>query len=306
MNPHNKTVHAVAASLALIFTISAQAGVTPADKCEASKNKTAGAYYSCREKAEAGAIRAGTSPDYAKCSTKFDDKWEAAETGGAGDCPDAVLTMQMNDFLAAQATQAAEIIAGAADIPDCGDDVVNVPGEQCDGVDLHGAACTTLAYDVGDLACTAGCTFDAADCRRCPAGTAPFHGACWLLAAPLGVEGVGDCDAACAAIGGTCDEVALRSAGSNGTEEECQAVLDVVDPGYAPHGIAGFSPRDVTGCGDASDYAVGCVLATNVPIYDHVALRNLHDGSGTLCGADYAGGGCALMANWRRACACTD
>jgi hypothetical protein len=84
----------------------------PAVKCEASKNKTAGAYYSCREKAESKAITKNTTPDYSKCTAKFDDKWDGAETKGAGACPDDVLTAAMNDFIADQATQAAALIAG--------------------------------------------------------------------------------------------------------------------------------------------------------------------------------------------------
>lgn len=102
----------IAAALVLAVPFVALAGHTRADKCEASKNKTVGAYYSCREKAEAKAITKATTPDYSKCTAKFDDKWDGAETTGAGACPDDVLTAEMNQFVADQATQAAALIAG--------------------------------------------------------------------------------------------------------------------------------------------------------------------------------------------------
>lgn len=108
-----------------IHAVSAVAGVPPADKCEASKNKEAGSYYACREKAEAKAIAKGGVADYSKCTAKFDDKWGAAESKGGGACPDNVLTSPMNDYLAAQAAEAASVIGGAsipttaADLQDC-------------------------------------------------------------------------------------------------------------------------------------------------------------------------------------------
>ena len=103
----------IAAALALALPLAALAGPTPADKCEASKNKIAGAYYSCREKAEATAITKALPADYSKCTAKFDDKWGDAETKGAGDCPDNVLTPDMNAYIAAQAAEAALVVAGA-------------------------------------------------------------------------------------------------------------------------------------------------------------------------------------------------
>jgi len=49
----------------------------------------------------------------------------------------------------------------------CGDGVVNVDGEQCDGTDLDGMTCTQLGMGVGDLACyVASCTFDTTMCHE--------------------------------------------------------------------------------------------------------------------------------------------
>jgi len=47
----------------------------------------------------------------------------------------------------------------------CGDGRVDLTkGEQCDGDDLAGETCPGLGYHGGDLACTAGCTYDIAPC----------------------------------------------------------------------------------------------------------------------------------------------
>jgi hypothetical protein len=124
----------IAAALALALPFAALAGPPPADKCEASKNKTVGVYYSCREKAEATAITKATMPDYSKCMAKFNDKWDKAEAKGAGDCPDTVLTAPMNAFIAAQAADAALVVAGAP-IPDYAGDLATCEGDltTCDG-----------------------------------------------------------------------------------------------------------------------------------------------------------------------------
>lgn len=46
----------------------------------------------------------------------------------------------------------------------CGNDIVDgADGEQCDGANLNGQACTTVGFDGGKLACS-GCLFDASNC----------------------------------------------------------------------------------------------------------------------------------------------
>lgn len=56
---------------------------TPAQSCQAAKNKEAGIYYSCRQKAEAGFATSGDNAKYAaalaKCVTKYQAKWSALE-----------------------------------------------------------------------------------------------------------------------------------------------------------------------------------------------------------------------------------
>lgn len=56
--------------------------------CQTGKLKEAGKYGSCRLAAEQKAIKTLTSPDYAKCDSKYALKWQALETkAGMGVCP---------------------------------------------------------------------------------------------------------------------------------------------------------------------------------------------------------------------------
>jgi hypothetical protein len=198
---------------------SAAAAPTTADKCEASKNKIAGSYYACREKAEAAAISKGVPADYSKCTAKFDDKWDGAETKGMPDCPDNVLTAPMNAYIAGQAASAVSIISGADNIPACGDGEINTVGEQCDGAALGGATCASLGHTPGTLACTAGCQFNTSGCDVCPGFV--YEGDCWILAAASA-----SCDTACGAVGMVYDSSTRFVAGSEGSDASCQAVLD--------------------------------------------------------------------------------
>jgi hypothetical protein len=53
----------------------------------------------------------------------------------------------------------------------CGNGTRNM-GEQCDGVDLGGATCTSLGmgFSSGTLRCAAGCVYDTSSCSRCGNG----------------------------------------------------------------------------------------------------------------------------------------
>ena len=103
----------VAVCTTILSAGAALAGPTPPTECEASKNKTAGAYYSCREKAEATAITKATDARLQQVHRQVRRQVGRAETTGAGACPDTVLTAPMNAFIAAQAAEAASVIAGA-------------------------------------------------------------------------------------------------------------------------------------------------------------------------------------------------
>jgi hypothetical protein len=63
------------------------AGVSPAVKCQTAKLKAAGKKGGCRGKAAAKAVKKGLSPDYSKCSDKFDKGFQKAEDKGGVECP---------------------------------------------------------------------------------------------------------------------------------------------------------------------------------------------------------------------------
>lgn len=239
--------------LATALVASAAAAATaPADKCEAAKNKAAGAYYACRAKAEAYAISKSVAADYSKCTAKFDDKYGDAETAGEGACPDDVLTAPMNAYIAGQATSVAGILSGAEAIPDCGDDSVNVAGEQCDGSDLDGYTCSSLGYFAGSLSCSGTCDFDASGCLPCPGFS--YGGACWFLGASPD-----NCDQVCSDQGLVYDGATATVAGSDGTDAACEAVLDGV--GAAGTGLdnpAAICPQGL-GCSVGAGIRYRCV-----------------------------------------------
>lgn len=76
------------ALLAILLLVASHAqAVSDADKCEAAKNKIAGKYALCRQKAEAKAIKSGEPVDDSKCDMKYADKWLDAEAAAVGMCP---------------------------------------------------------------------------------------------------------------------------------------------------------------------------------------------------------------------------
>ena len=217
---------AMAAILVLGMSVpcstAALAAPSPADRCKAAKDKTAGAYYACRQKAVATAISKGLTPDYAKCSATFTEKWDGAETDGNGMCPDNVtLTADIEGFLSGQAADAAAIVAGTGSIPRCGDGALNEAGEQCDGSALDGHTCESFGLH-GTLACSAGCDFDLGGCVACPAPGVSVEGACWILGA---VDA--NCNAACASLGLVYDAATSTMTGSGGTNEKCIALFEL-------------------------------------------------------------------------------
>ncbi|HSP55853.1 MAG TPA: DUF1566 domain-containing protein [Dehalococcoidia bacterium] len=83
----------------LMASAGAVYGVDPAQQCQAGKNKEAGKYAYCLQKAEASLVKTGDTVKYGeaitKCETKLNDKWaklEATAAGKGASCPDAPLT----------------------------------------------------------------------------------------------------------------------------------------------------------------------------------------------------------------------
>ena len=119
---------AVVTALVLV-AVQAQA-LSDADKCEAAKNKIAGKYAFCRQKAEAKAIKTGMPPDFSKCDPKFSQKWMDAETNGGGMCPTNGDETVMQSCITAHADQVAAALNGGGT---CGSGGLPETGQtQCD------------------------------------------------------------------------------------------------------------------------------------------------------------------------------
>ena len=236
---------AVAAAIVLSAG-AATAAPTASDKCEAAKNKLAGQYYACRQKAEATAINKGISPNYSKCAEKFAEKWAAAETAGDVNCVDDIpLASSIDSHIADQATEIAAVVGGGPPPvePSCGDNSINQAGEQCDGTAMDGLTCADFGHPYGTLTCT-GCQLNLDNCTSCPAPGIEYANSCWFLS-PLSAS----CTTACANQGMVYDEATKLVAGSDGSNANCLALLNLLGTEGDVLNNAG---------GPCSTFALGC------------------------------------------------
>ncbi len=153
----------VVAALLLLGAQAHGAAPSEAQKCAASRNKLAGKYHSCRQIAEAKASRAMAAPDYATCAEKFAKQWNKAREKYGLDCTTELSAAAMGDLISQQRDTVASVIEGTAQVPACGSDWIDLPGEQCDGSAFGGSTCHSLGFAGGDLGCVA-CAFDTAGC----------------------------------------------------------------------------------------------------------------------------------------------
>lgn len=196
----------------VLLSVGATAMAIPAvnSDCQAAKTKAAGDYVDCRQTAEAKYLKSGDTEKYtavlAKCDAKLAGAYTKAETKADGTCP----TNGDAGAVQALATQCGEALASSVETggstPSCGDGAVNVAGEHCDGLDLGGATCASLAYDIGDLGCTGACKFAAGRCSHCPEDTVGCGGTC--VDTSTDVNNCGACGNACVegqfCTGGAC------------------------------------------------------------------------------------------------------
>lgn len=134
-----------------------------AARCQATKNKVAGKYASCRQSAVAKAVLRGSPPDYARCDSQAARGWGKAESSGGFSCPTNGNFVSIQNLIGAHSATVAAFLSGAGG-PTCGDNAINVAGEQCDGSDLGGASCASLGFVSGALTCTGSCLLDASNC----------------------------------------------------------------------------------------------------------------------------------------------
>src|SRR5215471_7636012 len=100
-------------SLVGVLALAGFAHADDAAKCEAAKNKIAGKYALCRQKAEAKAIKTGDPPDYSACDAHLAAQWATAETNGGGQCPTNGDQASQQAELTANATRTAWRLSGA-------------------------------------------------------------------------------------------------------------------------------------------------------------------------------------------------
>lgn len=72
---------------------------------------------------------------------------------------------QSDPYATALALRALPALAA---VPLCGDGSLNLPSEECDGLDFGGLTCGGLGLGTGDLLCTASCTIDTGGCSGPP------------------------------------------------------------------------------------------------------------------------------------------
>jgi hypothetical protein len=138
--------------------------IDAAGRCESSKLKTAGKYAFCRGKADAKAVKTGTTPDYSKCDEKFTLKWGIAENNSGGACPSNSDESAIQTLITVDANRIAACLSGTCPPGGtCGDGIVQT-GEECDLGTLDGETCVSEGFAGGNLACGSGCLFDTSVC----------------------------------------------------------------------------------------------------------------------------------------------
>jgi hypothetical protein len=167
------------AALALLVAGSAQA-VTPADKCESDKNKEAGKYAYCRQKAAAKFATTGDGAAQTtalqKCLDKYSGKWPGLEqkaVAAGGVCPSTGDQSAIQGAADTYTTNVATALAGGV-LTDCPADLLSCQGglTTCNGdLTTCGGDLTTCQADLttaqADLTT---CQGDLATCQAAPQG----------------------------------------------------------------------------------------------------------------------------------------
>jgi hypothetical protein len=102
--------------ITFVFIGAAQA-TDPGVKCESGKLKIASKYSACRLNADSKAVKKGATADYAKCESKFSDKWDKTEAkAGPGVCPSEGDKTDVQNFLDASGDSVTGALEGG-DLP---------------------------------------------------------------------------------------------------------------------------------------------------------------------------------------------
>ncbi len=186
---------AAAAAMALLVATPALAATTPAQKCQSDKNKEAGKYAECRQKAEATFViksdAARLASSLQRCLERYQARWTRIETQAGGACPSNGDQSPMQTLIDVFTDDVAASLGGAP-LPDC-------PGDLA-----------TCEADLGTCSADLGtCTSDLGTCTTD------------LGAAQAGIVTCNDDLDACSTELGTCEgELATCDAAL----DDCQAI----------------------------------------------------------------------------------
>jgi hypothetical protein len=246
----------VSLGVAVLLGAGSSRALDAAVKCEADKNREAGKYAYCLQKARARLLTTGDTRVYAvkveRCNGTFRDKWQRLEDRTAGEgvpCPDGLGDPNLLTEFVMEQSDALGTVLGGAGVPHCGDGAVNVAGEHCDGADLDGYTCADFGL-IGSLSCTASCDLVGTGCFNCNGvGGVVVGGHCWFY----GAAGQ-SCNTVCGTLGLSYDEATRTFAGSDGSVDNCNAVLTAL--------VIKGVPADDDGCADYQGTSNGRGCAT--------------------------------------------
>lgn len=257
----NIGIAAVAAFCSFTIPLPTQAA-EPSAKCLSGKLLQAGKYAGCRMKMDSRAVAKGVEADYYRCESRFSDEWDAIEARAAGACAS---TGDEAAVKAAISTCVGDVAAGLkpsiqAPRPEvrCSKRKLKAAGKyvacrmkmdsraaakgvapdytRCESKfsarwrkteTKSAGACPTsgdeAAVEAAITMCmdnvAAGLTSSASS--ACPG--ALVDGACWFLS-----ENQSDCIERCAEAGLRYDQATRMYAGSDGTDANCEKILDAL------------------------------------------------------------------------------
>ena len=167
----------------LLMTVSTAFAGTPAQECQAGKNKVAGRYARCRHDAHAKLATTGDTAAYdaavSRCLARYFATWHRLEAKGGAACPSNGDAGSISDAVADCTTNIAAALGGGslghcdADLAQCTTDLGTCSGDlaTCDNDVV--TALTDLASCEGDLGA---CSAEIDVCRTELAACADEHG----------------------------------------------------------------------------------------------------------------------------------
>lgn len=157
-------------SLAFLFvlTSSAVAAPTPAQRCQADVELASAKYAQCRLRAEAAFATTQDSTRRHVALGRCEGRLSLAVARsvaryGAVNCTAATAT-EFDAYLSQCTDQVVSASLAGGTLPSCGNGIIDVPGEQCDGADVGGDSCVRLGFAGGALDCDAECRLTIVGC----------------------------------------------------------------------------------------------------------------------------------------------